>query len=84
MQSVLASLQSDGGNLEMQLADAIMSCNQAQARAAGLEADNAVLAQQLQQAQQAVDSMRAATNQQWSGAQLFFAVGLEEGLRAMC
>ncbi len=66
MQSVLASLQSDT-NVEQQLADTLVSWNQAQARIAGLEADNAHLAQRLQQAQQAVRGMRVSSSQEWGG-----------------
>mgnify|MGYP002387061170 CR=1 FL=1 len=66
MQSVLASLQSDA-NLEQQLADALVSWNQAQARISTLEADNAQLQQRLQQAQEALDGVRAASSREWAG-----------------
>jgi len=66
MQSVLASLQSDA-NLEQQLADTLVSWNQAQARISTLEADNAQLQQRLQQAQEALDGVRAASSREWAG-----------------
>lgn len=66
MQSALASLQGDS-SLEQQLSEALASWAQAQAHAAALETDNTALVQRLEQAQAAVDAMRASSTQEWAG-----------------